>query len=31
MGGYFEKGAWPCASSSAVIPKDHMSALYKDK
>jgi hypothetical protein len=29
MGGYFEKGGCPCASSSAVIPNDHISALYK--
>jgi len=27
IGGYFEKGAWPWANSSAVIPKDHISAL----
>jgi len=31
IGGYFENGAWPCASSSAVIPNDHISALYKDE
>ena len=30
IGGYFEKGAWPCANSSAVIPNDQISALYKD-
>jgi hypothetical protein len=28
IGGYFEKGAWPWASSNAVIPKDQMSALH---
>ena len=27
IGGYFEKGAWPCANSNAVIPKDQISAL----
>lgn len=27
MGGYFAKGAWPVASSMAVIPKLQMSAL----
>lgn len=27
IGGYFEKGAWPWASSNAVIPKDQISAL----
>jgi hypothetical protein len=26
-GGYFEKGAWPWASSKAVMPNDQMSAL----
>jgi len=26
-GGYFEKGAWPWASSNAVMPNDQMSAL----
>jgi hypothetical protein len=29
MGGYLENGAWPWASSKAVIPKDHISALQK--
>ena len=28
IGGYFENGAWPCASSNAVIPNDQMSALF---
>ena len=28
MGGYFENGAWPCASSNAVMPNDQMSALF---
>lgn len=27
IGGYLEKGAWPWASSKAVIPKDQISAL----
>ena len=26
MGGYLAKGAWPCASSKIVMPKDQMSA-----
>lgn len=29
MGGYFEKGAWPWASSNAVIPNDQISALQR--
>lgn len=29
IGGYFEKGAWPWASSNAVMPKDHISALQR--
>jgi hypothetical protein len=28
MGGYLEYGGWPKANSSAVIPKDQMSALW---
>lgn len=30
IGGYFENGAWPWASSSAVIPKDQISALHEN-
>lgn len=30
IGGYLENGAWPWASSSAVIPNDQMSALFTE-